>query len=315
MLKALMTAALLAAVTTTAYAEPFRIVALGDAPYGQPEKVYAPFETLIDTINARAPALVIHVGDTKSGSTPCSNKMLDDQLGYLNRFTAPVLYTPGDNEWTDCHRKNAGGFDPIERLGYIRQNYFANPDRSFGVAKAAVTSQAAAGYPENVRMMMNEVMFVTTHVIGSNNNFEIRDIAAVQEFMARDANNLAWLTESFATASRIDAKALVLAVHADMFQDGFSPPWAPETWMGHSGLAKFGPALIKEAAAFAKPVLLIYGDSHIFRQMRPFPKGAPNVMALEVPGATDMHAVEVTIDPATSGVFAVALVRNPALAE
>ena len=34
----------------------------------------------------------------------------------FNNFEAPFIYTPGDNEWTDCHRENNGSFDPIERL-------------------------------------------------------------------------------------------------------------------------------------------------------------------------------------------------------
>lgn len=292
-----------------AFAEPFTVIALGDMPYGEPQDVYPPFETLIETVNGRAPELVIHVGDTKAGGTECSDQMLDDQLGYLGDFSAPVIYTPGDNEWTDCHREAAGGFDPLDRLRYIRDTYFSEPDRSFGQEAVALTSQAGAGYPENVRLELNGVSFVTAHVVGSNNNFEIRDMDAVDEFMARDAANIDWLAESFADAA--EAEALVLAIHADMFQD-FSG-FAEEGWYRHSGFQAFGEALIEQAAAFGRPVLVVYGDSHVFTQLRPLPTEAPNVMALEVPGAEDMHALEITIDPETSGVFSVALVRNPAL--
>jgi len=31
-------------------------------------------------------------------------------------FEAPLIFVPGDNEWTDCHRQNNGSYDPIERL-------------------------------------------------------------------------------------------------------------------------------------------------------------------------------------------------------
>ncbi len=300
----------LIAAATAASAEPFRFVALGDMPYGPPEEVYAPFETLLDTINARAPALVIHVGDTKSGGTPCSDQMLDDQLAYMNTLAAPVLYTPGDNEWTDCHRANAGGFDPLDRLDYIRRTYFADPSQSLGQATIAVESQAAAGYPENARMVFNDIMFVTAHVVGSNNNFEVRDPAAVEEFFARDAANVAWLRESFAAAG--DAPALVLAIHANMFEFDWNE-FGRANWLRHSGFQTFGTALKEEAAAFGKPVLLIYGDSHIFRQSRPFQAEAPNLMALEVPGAADMHAVEIGVDPDMPGIFSIAFLRNPAL--
>jgi hypothetical protein len=296
-------------LATAAAAEPFTFVALGDAPYGEPAEVYPAYEALIGAINARAPGLVIHVGDIKSGATPCSDELLGAQLGFMRDFAAPVLYTPGDNEWTDCHREAAGGFDPLDRLAHLRATFFARPE-TLGGEVLPVESQAAAGFPENARLTVNGLAFVTAHVVGSNNNFEPRDMAAIEEFMARDAANVAWLRESFAAAA--DAPALVLALQADMFEFDWNA-FGDGTWLRHSGFARFGTALVEEAAAFGKPVLLVYGDSHVFRQMRPFPDAAPNLLALEVPGEDDMHAVEVTADLATSGVFSVALVRNPAL--
>lgn len=296
-----------------ALAEPLEIVVLGDAPYGEPAEVYPPFEALIETINAAAPDIVIHVGDTKSGSTPCSDEMLAEQLAFLGSFSAPVIYTPGDNEWTDCHREAAGGFDPVERLARIRATYFDAPGTSFGQAPAELAHQGEAGHPENVILTMGDVTFVAAHVVGSNNNFEVRDMAAVEEFMARDAANLDWLGAGFAAAREAGSAAVVVAIHADMFGPEFGSGSDPEGWPRHSGFANFGPALIEEAAAFGGPVLLVYGDAHRFRQSRPFPEGAPNLLALEVPGAEDMHAVRVTADPDAAGAFSAELLRNPAL--
>jgi hypothetical protein len=294
---------------TVARSEPFTFIALGDAPYGQPEEVYPAFRTLIETVNARAPQLVIHVGDIKSGSTPCSDQLFSEQFDFMNTFTAPVMYTPGDNEWTDCHRKNAGAFDPLDRLAALRAKFFAAP-KTLGAAPIDVVNQAAAGYPENARLELNGITFVTAHVVGSNNNFEVRDPKAVEEFFARDAANVAWLKESFAAAT--DSSALVLSIQADIFEFDWDE-FGDQTWLRHSGFLNFGTALREEAAAFGKPVLLIYGDSHVYRSMIPFPKDAPNVLALEVPGEDDMHAVEVVADPAQGSFFS-RLVRNPALA-
>jgi hypothetical protein len=303
--------ALALCTATAATAEPFTFIALGDAPYGKPEEVYAPYEGLIAQINARAPKLVIHIGDTKSGSTPCSDELLTQQLAFLNTFAAPVLYTPGDNEWTDCHREAAGSFDPLDRLAFLRTTYFKDGTKSLGKTPIDTASQVAAGFPENARAMMNDVMFVTAHVVGSNNNFEIRDKVAVDEFFARNAANIQWLTESFAAAG--DAKALVISIQADMFEFDWNE-FDDETWLRHSGFQSFGNALIEQSASFGKPVLLIYGDSHTYRQSRPFPTKAPNVLALEVPGEEQMHAVEITVDTATTGVFSTMLVKNEALA-
>lgn len=293
-----------------AAAETTRIVALGDMPYGEPAEVYPAFEALIGAVNAADPALVIHIGDTKSGSTPCSDAMLAEQRDYLNSFAAPVIYTPGDNEWTDCHREAAGGFDPLDRLARIRETYFADPAQSMGAEPVAVESQAEAGYPENTRLRIGGLLVVAVHVVGSNNNFEIRDPTAADEFFARNAAGLDWLDASFAAGG--DAAAAIVAIHADMFEGGYDA--GDESWARHSGFADFGPALQQAAAGFGKPVLLIYGDSHVFKVDRPFPETAPALTALEVFGAEDMHAVEITADTGTPSVFAIRPLMNPALA-
>lgn len=87
--------------------------------------------------------------------------------------------------------------------------------------------------------------------------------------------------------------------------------FSEENWLRHSGFNKFGPALQTAAAAYGKPVLLFYGDSHVFRQMRPFPTKAPNIMSLEVFGSKQMHAAQIAVDTSAPGVFSVAPLINP----
>ena len=298
--------------------KPFTFVALGDMPYGKPAKVYAPFKTLIGQVNTLKPAFTIHIGDTKSGSTPCSDKMLLDQLKFMNSFDAPLVYTPGDNEWTDCHRRKAGRFDPVERLAFLRKHYFSHGPRSLGKVRMKLERQSDlmkeyAKYPENARFVKEGVHFVVAHVVGSNNNFEVRDRRAIAEFFARDKANVAWLNAGFDKATAANAKALVLAIHADMFNPGFFRA-KKEAFSGASGFKRFGDALLKKAAAFKKPVLLIYGDSHKYQITRPLSKKAPNVLALQVFGAKQMHAVKVMVDTNKPAVFDVQPIKNKALA-
>lgn len=304
-----LTAACVLTSLSIARAEPFSFVALGDMPYGQPEEVYPPFETLIGEINSQTPDLVIHVGDTMGG-TPCSDGALDQQLAFLNSFFAPTLYTPGDNEWTDCHRRSSGGFDPVDRLEYIRRTYFADPATSLGQTQILLEHQGEQGFPENARMMHKGVAFITAHVVGSNNNFEIRDPAAVNEFFARNAATRTWLEDSFAASK--DAEAIVLAIHADMFEFDFNE-WKRERWLRHSGFGQIGEALKAEARKFRKPVLLIFGDSHRHKIFRPFENTAPNVLAMEVFGYPSMDAVRVTVDPDQSQPFSFLPIINPDL--
>ena len=115
---------ILPTIFTAQAQEKFSFVAMGDVPYGKLEKVYAPFKSLIAAVNAKRPAFTLHIGDIKSGSTPCSDEMLMDQFNFMNTLDGAVLYTPGDNEWTDCHRKNAGKFDPLDRLEFLRKTFF-----------------------------------------------------------------------------------------------------------------------------------------------------------------------------------------------
>ena len=99
----------------SAQAEAFKFVALGDMPYSQPAD-FVRFERLIKVINSKKNAFSIFVGDTKSGDTPCSNEHVQKMTGYFNSFKSPLIYSIGDNEWTDCHRIMAGAYDHLDRL-------------------------------------------------------------------------------------------------------------------------------------------------------------------------------------------------------
>jgi hypothetical protein len=311
--------AILAATVAPAAAEPWKLIALGDMPYGKPDEMPAKIETfkaLIGAINAARPSLVMHVGDLKSGSTSCENKTLDEQRALFDTFEAPLLYTPGDNEWTDCHRKSAGGMDPLERLAYLRRSFFKEA-RTLGKTPLAVERQGDLShelklYVENARLDMGDVMVMTAHVVGSNNNLEARDPKAALEFFDRDKANIAWLADSFQKAGRTGKKAIILGIQADMFEFDFNMfDRSREDFLRHSGFINFAEALKAEANAFGKPVLLVYGDSHVHRVLRPFPNTAANILAVEVYGDKDMHAVEVTVDTSTSGTFSFTTIRNP----
>ncbi len=295
--------------TAPAAADPFTFFAIGDVPNGDQAIVMPAYKSLIDVINARDPALVLHIGDVKAVAAPCSDEVLREQAALLDRFAAPVLFTPGDNDWTDCHLEAAGAHDPRERLAFLRAAFYGDGAQSRGAEPAPLENQAPEGFPENARLRLGSVLFVALHVVGSNNGFESREAEAVAEFFAREAAALEWLDEGFALAG--DAAAVVVALHADMFAEGFEP-FPRERWRSGSGFARIGPALRDAARAFGKPVLLIHGDGHVFGLDRPLRRTAPNLFALEVFGAPDMHAVEVTVDPEHPEIFSFAPLLNPA---
>ena len=173
----------------------------GDVPYGAGATEL--FPTLIESINADPHVRrAVHVGDTKSGSTECTDAWFDYIYDQFQDFKDPLIYTPGDNEWTDCHRPNNGGWNPNERLDRIREVYFSVPGITLGGRAKAVDAQP--GYPENQMWMESGVVFAAIHTVGSNNNLaewtdETPEMAADRqaEWAGRDAANRAWLDRAF----------------------------------------------------------------------------------------------------------------------
>jgi hypothetical protein len=284
----------------------FSFVALGDMPYKLPDDI-PKFDRLIATVNKLKPAFTLHVGDIKGGSTACSDAELQRALDQIQTFEGAVVYTPGDNEWTDCHRRDAGNFDPRERLTKLRAMFFPQPAKSLGKARMDIESQAQvmpahAAYVENSRFAKNDVQFIGVHVVGSNNGFEAQDPAAATEFFARDKANVAWIDASFKRAQETNARAVVVFMQAEFDQARFPNGAMPR----QSGFASVLDAIERGGRAFGKPVLIVNGDEH-FIELKPMRNSRgqpiPNVLKLMVYGENDVHAVRVIVDPDSPGVF------------
>jgi hypothetical protein len=284
----------------------FSFVALGDMPYNLPGD-YTKFDRLIAAINKMKPAFTLHVGDIKSGSTLCSNELFKKAYDQLQTFEGALVYTIGDNEWTDCHRSKAGSHDPRERLAKIREMFFAKPEKSLGKNPIDVESQALvtpqyATYVENARFAKNGVQFISVHVVGSNNGFEAQDPDDAKEFFPRDLANAAWIESGFGKAKENDAKAVVIFMQAEFDQARFPNGSMPR----QSGFTRVLDAIEAGAKSFGKPVLVINGDEH-FIELTPLKnsrgKPIPNVLRLMVYGDGEVHAIRVVVDPDSAGVF------------
>lgn len=294
--------ALCVSTPLTTGAAQFSFAAMGDTPYNLPGD-FDRFGRLIERINAARPAFTIHVGDIKPGNTRCSDEHFAKISDMFATFSAPLIYTPGDNEWTDCHRTDNGGYDPIERLGKLRELFFADPAQSLGREKITLEHQGAdarhAAYIENRRWQRAGVWFATLHIVGSNNNLQ-RDQAAVNEYIARNAANLAWMASTFALAQERNAKAVVLAFQAD-------PGWELEGRDDRrAGFTETLGALRRHARAFGKPILVVHGDKHLFIVDKPLYQSRQliyNVTRLMVFGATDVQGVLINVDTDDADVF------------
>lgn len=271
-------------------------VVIGDIPYG-PAQIAA-FPGWVDRINAEPSVeLAVHVGDTKNGSSPCTDEYNAWIKGQFDRFTAPLLYTPGDNEWTDCHRPAAGRYNPLERLGAIRGTFFADPTKSLGSKPVNVSSHAAQGFPENQSLHDQGIAFATLHVVGSNNDrapwtgigLTAPTVEQLAEEQARMADAIAQVRETFATARQRHDRAVVLFQQADMFDPGYQPGW---------DVSAFQPlvqALIDESGTFDGEVYLFDGDSHVYNVDRPVASGSRWLDIHGVTGFAD-NLTRVTVD-------------------
>lgn len=288
------------------HAERFTFVALGDTAYdaARDQPIY---EALIEAINRSKPAFTIHVGDVW-GLDHCGNEEIQEVAETFRLFDHSLVYVPGDNEWTDCHYRLAGAFDPAERLAQLRKVFFSEPV-SLGATPMPLISQGRispyATYTENVRWQKGGVLFFTMNVTGSGNGYRYDDKNALLEAQERNAANVAWLRDSFRIARENAYKGVVIAVHAEMFW-GKS---AQEAFRGPHGIVLREIRTASER--YGGPVLLVHGDSHEFVVDRPFiesqgelelPRYA-NVTRLEVFGAAEVRAVQVSVDTDTPWLF------------
>jgi hypothetical protein len=327
----------------TGSANAITLAVYGDWPYSQALLDAAPL--LINSINSDPKVrLVLHVGDIHSGSMPCTGAGLNPvpvgsnptwNLGILELFEQlkdPVVYTPGDNEWTDCHKtKQSSSGYPLFELASVRSLFFGNPGYTLGGRKKQVLTQAQvfdSAYPtdakfvENVMWEESQVVFVTLNVPGSNNDglpwkggtgAFLNEPARMQEVAERNGANLRWLDRAFAQAEADGAQAVLIGLQADM--------WDPAALVaggdGLDGYTSFVQALADRSVHFGRPVLLINGDSHLFEVDHPLadpssPTGeihgtqsVPNLTRITVQGSTNKPRewLRLTIDPRSSQIF------------
>ncbi len=279
----------------------------GDSPYGTTptdtaELVASP--AFIESINADPKVeLVLHVGDIHSGKQFCTESYDRAIYDLWTAFKDPVIYTPGDNEWTDCNKAGEGGGaynkttqqidyvldssgnpvdyakgDPIANLELIRSIFFSHPGVSLGGRKKLVFSQAMlfdprhrsdAKYVENVIWQDAQVLFVTINLPGGSNNDQ--DV-----WYGAPTATQAQLTEAAertgADLRWLDTAFLLaqLAGSKAVVIQAQADMWDAEKGAAHQ--AAFEPyvaSIASHTQAFGKPVLMFNGDSHVYRSDNP----------------------------------------------
>lgn len=289
-----------------------QFVAYGDMPYGARAKdgrtdTAVLVESIAPEIRQRTDIpFVIHVGDTGRPQDACSDTWLTHvQQFWETEFRKPVFFTPGDNDWTDCDRAEllTRGSE-LERLEAVRQMFFSGPMQLGPEWGYKWGYERQSALQENAIWWYEGVLFVTVHIVGTDNGraeilLDPRDRALAQ-VAARDAANQRWLDRAFALAAANDISALVVVMHVDLFS-----PTAPggtvfERCRHRPAFAAYCEQLRQRGAQLRKPVLLLHGDTNAYCLDQPFPSADTRLMwRLNAPGDFKyVDAVVVSVDAA-----------------
>lgn len=309
----------------------------GDLPYSDLQaQVGVP--NLIADMNAQQLAFTVHNGDLKAGSgtpgsatpTTCSDALYQQALGFFNALKSAAMFTPGDNDWTDCDRPTNGSFSSRERLAHERKVFFST---EFSLGQRPMKQDVQrdklcldhinqlVSCDENRRWTLRSVVYATLNIQGSCNNL-CDTMPDPAEFAARNEANIRWMQQTFDQAKAGKAAAVMFIAQANPGWDLSDPTRAPtrnantlaETDGQPDGFQAFLTAFRDQVIAFKKPVVYVHGDSHYFRIDRPLldaqGRRIENFLRVETfgnnasNGNNDAHWVKVLVADRSREVFA-----------
>src|SRR6201996_7205138 len=128
--------------TNQTSSRPYSIGLWGDLPYSQSQADAIP--AMIEDMNSQDLVFTVQDGDLRQGSgvPSCAENSSNGAggivdlgniyqrgLSYFNALRAPAIFTPGDNDWTDCDRASLGSEarNSLKLLDYERSLFFSTP--------------------------------------------------------------------------------------------------------------------------------------------------------------------------------------------
>jgi hypothetical protein len=295
------------------------IAVFGDSPYGTSPTDTAEFEAtpaFIAAINADPDvSLVLNVGDIHSGKQYCTADYNFSIYDLWTTFNHPVVYTPGDNEWTDCHKSKEGGGaynaatdtidykldsngdpidyafgNPVENLDLVRSIFFAKPGHT--IAKdMRVLSQAEsfhhadqhqhpassdAKFVENVIWKQADVLFVAVNIPGGSNNGADVWYGAPTMSLEQSKEIVARTGAALRWIDEAFKQAEKSHAKAVLIQIQADMWDLDGSPASHiANYKSYIDSIAVHTKAFGKPVLLLNGDSHGYRSDNPLVANAP----------------------------------------
>jgi hypothetical protein len=231
---------------------------------------------MLDAIGReRNTSFMVYDGNLKGETEPCRDSLYDTRQQIFDTSRKPVILLPGGNDWATCGLSQAGRYDPVERLDFIRQLFFGDAN-SLGQTPMTVVRESDVArfrpFRENVRWHANGVAFIGLNAPAPNNHY-LSAGGRNGEFEDRSVASAFWLEHAVETARRTEMRAVVVILQGDPDfaryerRDRFA-------WLRFSrgdtprdGFLELKRSLIKAAELFRGPVIVIHGSD------TPLPRG------------------------------------------
>ncbi|MFC2139704.1 hypothetical protein ACFLR4_03490 [Bacteroidota bacterium] len=217
---------------------------MGDVPRSSEEDIL--IQEHIKMHNDKSDSeLMFHVGDIKSGNTPCDEDVYIKVADYLKELNIPTFIVPGDNEWNDCT-------DP-ETAWSFWVKYFMGFENNW---KLNFKIERQSECEENFVFTSKNVLFIGINLVGGL----IHDST---EWKERHNNNAHWIDLHFSEyKEKVGAAVIVAQANPNEKHVDF--------------MTKF----LVSAEQFAKPIIFIHGDGHEWIYEESWLK--PNIIRIQV---------------------------------
>ncbi|WP_321908887.1 hypothetical protein [Paraburkholderia sp. J11-2] len=248
-----------------AQAPRYAFAVVANALTSQSEEASA--QRLIDAIG-RDPqiAFIVYDGNLKGARETCADHLYERRHDILDASRAPLVFVPGERDWVTCGMNGSGAYDPAERLDFLRQNFFSDPN-ALGQTPLTLTRESEVSrfrpYRENVRWQLGDTVFIGLNVPDGNNHY-LNAGGRNGEFEDRVIANSFWLEHAAEYAKRRNARAIVIFMQGNAMPEHYERPdrfaWLRFHRAPRDGYLELRRSLVKLAETFRGQIIIVNAD-------------------------------------------------------
>ncbi|CAN0621959.1 conserved exported protein of unknown function [Burkholderia multivorans] len=272
-------------------------------------------------------AFVVYEGSLKGAKEPCRDQLYTQRGAILGASRVPLVFVPGRNDWAACNTAAGGGYDPVERLDFVRQTLLADTAPP-GPGPLQITRESEVArfrpYRENTRWVRDDTVFVALNAPAPNNHYLIAG-GRNGEFEDRIIANGFWIDHAAEYAKRRGARALVVFFEGDPQFDRYERA-ERFAWLRFNrprprdGFRELKRSLVKAATIFRGPILVVHASHETvpggFAIDRPLHEDSGELVGNVTRIAIGPHQpanqwVRVSANPARQTLFSVSLREVP----